>query len=282
MDEILRAAEAIERAEALVFTAGAGMGVDSGLPDFRGTQGFWKAYPAYAELGLDFASMANPRWFRSDPAFAWGFYGHRLELYRATRPHDGFRLLLEWSRRLPGGAFVFTSNVDGQFQRAGFDPDRVVEVHGAIDWLQCTEGCGAGLFSADPFRVEVDPTTFRASPPLPSCPRCGSLARPNILMFGDWGWDSSRTERQEAALHDFLRGCAGRKIAVIELGAGSAIPTVRFFCERTAEAFAESGTRLVRINPREHDVSAGGIGWPSGARAALEAIDRRLTWAASP
>ena len=58
------------------------MGVDSGLPDFRGTQGFWRAYPLYAKLGLDFASMANPRWFTTDPAFAWGFYGHRLELYR--------------------------------------------------------------------------------------------------------------------------------------------------------------------------------------------------------
>ena len=269
------AAEALASAHALVIGAGAGMGVDSGLPDFRGNQGFWKAYPAYAKLGLDFMSMANPRWFRSDPAFAWGFYGHRLELYRKTKPHDGFRVLLEWSRRLPGGAFVFTSNVDGQFQRAGFDPERVVEVHGAIDWMQCTSSCGVGLFPADPFRIEVDPETFRAAQPLPACPRCGALARPNILMFGDWDWDSSRTEQQEARLRAFLDDLGGKRIVIVELGAGTAVPTVRLFSERTAKT---PGASLVRINVREPQTPAGGIAWPSGARAALEAIDRAITW----
>ena len=53
--------------EAILIGAGAGMGVDSGLPDFRGGSGFWKAYPPYAKLGLDFVSLANPRWFVSDP-----------------------------------------------------------------------------------------------------------------------------------------------------------------------------------------------------------------------
>ena len=61
--EIERAAAAIRKAEAVFITAGAGMGVDSGLPDFRGTQGFWKAYPAIAKLGLSFEQMAQPDWF---------------------------------------------------------------------------------------------------------------------------------------------------------------------------------------------------------------------------
>ncbi len=65
--ELRRAADVLRSAEALVIGAGAGMGVDSGLPDFRGTEGFWRAYPAYAKLGLDFASMANPRWFERRP-----------------------------------------------------------------------------------------------------------------------------------------------------------------------------------------------------------------------
>src|SRR5215471_19378687 len=123
---IERAAAAIRGAEALLFTAGAGMGVDSGLPDFRGTQGFWRAYPPYEKLGLHFSALANPRWFATDPALAWGFYGHRRNLYRATRPHDGFRRLLRWAGRMRSGAFVFTSNVDHQFQLAGWDPERIV------------------------------------------------------------------------------------------------------------------------------------------------------------
>src|ERR1700739_3955572 len=94
-----RAAQAILDSEALLIGAGAGMGVDSGLPDFRGDQGFWRAYPPYEKLGLNFAARASPRCSRAAPPLAWGFYGHRLNLYRATRPHDGFRILREWGRR---------------------------------------------------------------------------------------------------------------------------------------------------------------------------------------
>lgn len=72
------AAELIEQADALVIAAGAGMGVDSGMPDFRGQQGFWAAYPALAAAGIDFTSIANPKGFVQDASRAWGFYGHRL------------------------------------------------------------------------------------------------------------------------------------------------------------------------------------------------------------
>src|SRR5512134_3647328 len=93
---VARAADALASARALVVTAGAGMGVDSGLPDFRGDQGFWKAYPMYERLGLSFVDAANPEHFERDPAFGWGFYGHRLALYRRTVPHEGFAVLRRW------------------------------------------------------------------------------------------------------------------------------------------------------------------------------------------
>src|SRR5579883_1720475 len=184
-----QAAEAIATAEALLIGAGAGMGVDSGLPDFRGDHGFWRAYPPYQQLGLSFSSLANPRWFRDDPTLAWGFYGHRLALYRRTQPHDGFRILRDWAGRMKHGAFVYTSNVDGHFQKAGFAAERVYEVHGSIEWMQCRQGCGAGLFPAGDVRIEVDEATMRAREPLPRCPVCAAVARPNILMFNDWDWE---------------------------------------------------------------------------------------------
>ena len=84
-----QAAAAIRSADALLITAGAGMGVDSGLPDFRGNEGFWQAYPVAARLGLSFAEMANPLWFRNDPEMAWAFYGHRLNLYRQAQVPAG-------------------------------------------------------------------------------------------------------------------------------------------------------------------------------------------------
>src|SRR5690554_5324373 len=74
----------LERADGLIITAGAGMGVDSGLPDFRGNEGLWRAYPALRQSRLEFTRIASPAAFRREPELAWGFYGHRLELYRKT------------------------------------------------------------------------------------------------------------------------------------------------------------------------------------------------------
>lgn len=270
--DLRRAAEALRSADALLIGAGAGMGVDSGLPDFRGTEGFWRAYPAYKKLGLDFASMANPRWFESDPEFAWGFYGHRLGLYRATRPHPGFELLRTWASRMRHGAFVFTSNVDGQFQKAGFPEERILEIHGSIHFVQCLGSCG-GISPAEPHSVEVDPESFRARPPLPTCARCGSLLRPNILMFDDWGWDSSRTEEQKHRLTRWLQAVGTGRLVVVECGAGMAIPSVRRFCEYEA---ASSGGTLIRINVREPQVPPGGLSLPLKALEALRGLDEAM------
>lgn len=265
-----RAAEAIAGAHALVVAAGAGMGVDSGLPDFRGPEGFWRAYPPYQKLGLEFEDLANPRWFADDPELAWGFYGHRLGLYRQTSPHAGFAILRRFAERMESGSFVFTSNVDGAFQRAGFEAARVCEVHGAIETLQCTDPRCVGLWSADGVEVVVDETSFRARAPLPRCPRCGKLARPNILMFGDWGWDSSRSEAQSARLEAFLHEVGARPTVVIECGAGTAIPSVRRFSER----LSARGATLIRINLREPEGAT--IGLSSGAKVALEALAARV------
>lgn len=274
IDQHRRAADAIASADALLITAGAGMGVDSGMPDFRGPEGFWRAYPPYRELGLRFEEMANPRWFAVDPALAWGFYGHRMNLYRETKPHAGFDVLRRWSEQKPHGAFVFTSNVDCHFQLAGFPRDRLVECHGTLEYFQCVTGCGAPLFPSEGVRVQVDPVTFRASEPLPKCPRCGGLARPNILMFGDMAWDSAVTDAQEQRMLAWLAkvSAADARLAVIEMGAGTAVPTVRMASERVVRRY-EKGT-LIRINVREPQVPAGHIGIAQGALAALTAIDQ--------
>jgi len=62
--------EMVAQADAIVITAGAGMGVDSGLPDFRGTKGLWEEYPDLMNRGLDFEEMANPKWFYEDAKLA--------------------------------------------------------------------------------------------------------------------------------------------------------------------------------------------------------------------
>jgi len=265
---IARAAALLRDADALLIGAGAGIGVDSGLPDFRGDQGFWRAYPPLAKLGIRFVEIANPRSFARHPELAWGFYGHRLALYRDTVPHEGFTILRELGDRLPQGAFVFTSNVDGQFQKAGFADDRLVECHGSIHYLQCSRPCVDAIWPADGVQPEIDPADCLMRPPLPVCPHCGALERPNVLMFNDGRWVDGRTEAQYGRFETWLRQT--RRLVVIELGAGSDVPSVRRMCE-------SQGAPLIRINPREPAVpKAGDIGIAAGALDALQALRHAL------
>jgi NAD-dependent SIR2 family protein deacetylase len=138
--------------------------------------------------------------------------------------------------------------------------------------MQCLDDCGIGIFPSEPFAVAIDEATMRAIPPLPACPRCGALARPNVLMFGDWGWDSSRSDPQHRRMDAWLRALAGARLVIVEFGAGKAVPTVRITCEEIARRYR--GT-LIRINPREPEVPAGHLSLPMGALAALRAISER-------
>ena len=249
IEKLAEIKQIINQSEAILITAGAGMGVDSGLPDFRGKEGFWEAYPIAKKLDLEFEDMANPKWFYTNPSMAWAFYGHRYDLYKKTTPHDGFKILLDLVKQKNDNYFIFTSNVDGQFQKVGFDEDKIIECHGSISHFQCSNDCKKEIWKANE-EFEIDMDKFE-SITIPLCPKCGDIARPNILMFGDWKWNHKRTLNQETRYNKWKKQNKGKKLLVIELGAGTAIPTVRRESENIAKYYHG---KLIRINPREFDV----------------------------
>jgi NAD-dependent SIR2 family protein deacetylase len=274
-DSIKDAAEIINNSDALLITAGAGIGVDSGLPDFRGNEGFWKAYPPMAKLGISFVEMANPNWFQRDPHLAWGFYGHRLNLYRLTQPHDGFKILLDIANKKEHGYFVFTSNVDGQFQKAGFDESNIEECHGSIHHFQCTEPCSDEIWDASEINVDICKDNFQAVEPMPKCINCDTLARPNILMFGDWSWLHSRSNSQSSRFSQWVNQIIKENVslAIIELGAGEAVPTVRYKSESIARY---PNSALIRINPRDYYVPDGNVSLPLSSLDGITKINELL------
>lgn len=243
MDEITRAKIALSNADALLIYAGAGMGVDSGLPDFRGEDGFWKAYPMLKNKQLNFRDLASPKMFETNPDLAWGFYGQRLNLYRNTIPHEGFELLKSFADKLAFGYFIFTSNVDGQFQSAGFNTNRIYECHGSIHWMQTLSG--ETLLTSEGYEINVNSETLLADD-LPTDFN-NNLLRPNILMFGDDYWNSSRAMEQKHKYREWLRMLPNNcKLVLIEVGAGNSIPTVRREAVFTQDSMAAT---LIRINP---------------------------------
>jgi NAD-dependent SIR2 family protein deacetylase len=96
-----RCAELISEADGLLITAGAGIGIDSGLPDFRGPQGFWGAYPALGRARLAFEQIANPAAFKARPRLAWGFYGRPRRRVPRIDPSPAVLRRLPW--QYPGG-----------------------------------------------------------------------------------------------------------------------------------------------------------------------------------
>ena len=272
-NKLSESALAIQNADAILVTAGAGFGVDSGLPDFRGDKGFWNAYPMYQNLGLSFVEAANPTHFSRDPHFGWGFYGHRLELYRKTIPHKGFNLIRKWINHFGLDSFVVTSNVDGHFQKAGFSSNSIYEVHGSIHHLQCTKPCSHRIWS-NRQEISVDSSTMRAYE-VPVCPHCNGVARPNILMFGDYFWIADRSNEQDEQFQGFLNRHQRSRLVVIELGAGTAVPTIRYISEQVSNRIRDA--LVIRINLRESMISKPNIALPMGALEALQKIEATLS-----
>ncbi len=258
---IKRAIQIINDAEYLLITAGAGMGVDSGLPDFRGAEGFWQAYPIAKKLNLNFYELANPRWFEENPKLAWAFYGHRLQLYRETPPHAGYYKLLQIAKS-KADYFVVTSNVDGHFLKAEFSEAKIDEIHGSIHYLQCSKPCSSDIWSAKEIDIAVDLEKFKAKKPLPHCKKCKAVARPNILMFNDWNWIDKKEASQRKNFADFLQQIGNGKLVIVEFGAGKAIPTIRNLSEIISKDY---NATLIRVNPRDCDTPDGAIALQMGA-----------------
>jgi NAD-dependent deacetylase len=116
--------------------------------------------------------LATPQAFRRDPELVWEWYGWRRTLIGACQPNAAHDTLVEMESCLDDFSLV-TQNVDGLHRLAG--SRRVVELHGNIWRMRCTQGC----------RPHWEDRSDPLPEALPRCPDCGALARPNVVWFGE-------------------------------------------------------------------------------------------------
>jgi NAD-dependent deacetylase len=154
----------LERSTPIAVLTGAGISAESGVPTFRGPGGLWRSYRA--------EDLATPQAFRRDPELVWQWYAWRRSVVGTCQPNAAHRTLAEMERSLDNLVLV-TQNVDGLHRLAG--SRRVLELHGDIWRLRCTAEC------RPPWQDRRDP--LPEIPPL--CPACGSLARPDVVWFGE-------------------------------------------------------------------------------------------------
>ena len=160
---VKRLAELLDAQRPCVVLTGAGISTESGIPDFRSPGGIWAQYDP-----LEYATIDA---FLEDPAKVWDFYGKRLAFLDAAQPNDGHRALAELEDRGWVRA-VITQNIDQLHERAG--SRALVEVHGSIRTSSCL-ACGTVV----PFAEVVELL------PVPACPSCGRILKPDVVMFGE-------------------------------------------------------------------------------------------------
>jgi len=281
--QLKQAAILIQNSDAILIGTGAGMGVDSGIGTFRGKYaGIW---PPLEKLKIDFTQMSNPQRFVENPHFAWSFWNFRFMSYTTNQPHNGYSLLKEWSEKKPLGGFSFTSNIDGHWLESGFSEKHVLECHGSIRFMQCqrpNKKCDKDLIwktnSEEISNLIIDEGTNYAKDPLPKCPNCGGISRPNVLMFYDSGLIWTRNAEQEKNYEKWLFTLMkkeNRKLVVIEIGAGTAVSTVRDEMEQRAQDFSAP---LIRINIEAPKIplDIDGVSIPLSALPALSRINQLM------
>lgn len=166
----------------VVVLTGAGVSVASGLQPYRGPGGLWAERPDLIDLATAQAAAA-------DPMAPWKAFGPFRGAVASARPNAAHLALADAERHLPeGGLTVITQNVDGLHQRAG--SSRVIELHGSLSRTRCSNPeC-----DLDPFEDHTAP----AAPP--SCSRCRSPFRPDVVLFDEplpprAEWDAKRALR---------------------------------------------------------------------------------------
>jgi len=165
MSAVALAALIRERQPCIVLTGG-GVSTESGIPDFRSETGIW------AEV--DPFEVASLRAFKRDPERVWSFYRERLHVLRDAKPNAAHEALAELERRGLVQAVV-TQNIDLLHTRAGSQD--VVEVHGSISSAQCLSCLWTEPADAVLAQLDVSPT--------PSCPQCGDVLKPGVVLFGE-------------------------------------------------------------------------------------------------
>ena len=169
-DLVSAATDAVRSAERIVVLTGAGISTDSGIPDFRGPNGLWTKNPA-AEKAADI------RFYLGDPEVRVAAWQNRLNTPAWTaEPNRGHGAIVELERRGQLHAVV-TQNIDGLHQKAGNDPDTVIEVHGTVWFTRCWE-CA----DRRPMAESLD--RVRAGEADPPCLACGGILKSDTISFG--------------------------------------------------------------------------------------------------
>ncbi len=227
------------RAGRLVVLTGAGISAESGIPTFRGAEGYW----TIGSRNYVAQELATEAMFRRQPELVWSFYLDRIRTYRHAQPNPAHLSVADLESALGDRFQLITQNVDGLHLMAGNDPARVYQIHGNLRQARCAEACGKPPWplprealltlsrDRDQPMSEVERSALR-------CPACGGWARPHVLWFDEYydeenfHFDSSLRAAERADL-----------LLVVGTSGATNLPNL------IAQQAARQGSVIFEVNP---------------------------------
>jgi len=205
----------------LVIT-GAGVSAESGIPTFRGKDGYWR--------NLDPIKLATPEAFARDPELVWQWYRDRRDRISNAQPNAAHEAIANLAHSADEFLLV-TQNVDDLHQRAGLAKAEVVQIHGDIFITKCS-------------RCDFEQRHEQEQNGVPRCASCGALMRPGVVWFGE-PLPSRETQRVEKFLQ--------RDPCDVVIVAGTTA-TFGYIIDWALRA-SRRGGELIEINPEETSLS---------------------------
>ncbi|NRB54253.1 MAG: NAD-dependent deacetylase [Saprospiraceae bacterium] len=194
-----RIKEKLKGQRKISFLVGAGLSAESGIPTFRGKDGFWVS----GSKNYQPEEIGTKAMFDVNAHAVWEWFLFRISMMRDSQPNAGHRALVEMQDLLGDRYALISQNVDGLHFKAGSDENCLFLIHGDLRYMRCSEECSKQLYPipaevADQERTRSTKLTFEELQLL-VCPKCGEMARPHVLWFDEY------YNQSYYRLHDVLR-----------------------------------------------------------------------------
>ena len=245
----------------IIVLTGAGISAESGIPTFRGEEGYWQV----GSRNYHPQEMATFHAFREMPEEVWAWYLYRRSVCRAAKPNAAHEALVRLEQHLGGRFQLITQNVDGLHLRAGQSPERTWRIHGDIEFMRCAKECDMALHPmpaaiGDHFgRTDTLDDRLRR---LLVCPTCGGMSRPHVLWF-DETYDEPRY-RFESSI-DAMTGADA--LVVIGTSGATTLPSL------LVQTSVQRGIPLLVVDPGDNVFTEAARSAPHGLHARGAAVE---------
>ncbi len=229
----------LERPGKVLVLTGAGVSAESGIPTFRGKEGYW----TIGSREYHPQDLATHHAFSRMPGAVWAWYLYRLGVCRRAEPNAAHAAVVALATGLPDRFALITQNVDGLHRRAGTPPHQMFTIHGDISQMRCANDCTLDRYAIPDGvpMVERGEAVSDESRALLVCPRCKAMARPHVLWF-DESYDEPRFH-----LDTVRRLAAGAAVLIV---AGTSAQTNLPW--QVVTLASNAGATIVDINPEDN------------------------------